>query len=84
MASFTKSSITTKRHEYRMTAPVHITEVSKALSAAQQDVDNYVRGGASKSVPEVWVTRDDDHVVVYWEQDLSQPAMRSLANPERR
>lgn len=87
MASYTKRTSTTQRYEYVMHQPVHVTEVGKALTSAQQDVDNYMNrasNGRSGVAPAIWVTSDDENVIVYWEHETSGPVVRNLNPSEHR
>lgn len=71
MASYTKRARMTQRYEYVMRQPVHVSEVGKALTSAQQDVDNFVNRAGDGVVPEIWVTSDDENVIVYWEHETA-------------
>lgn len=67
MALFDKSVTTTTRTAYKMRAPVHESEVRKALAAAHQDVQAHVESARLGVAPEILVTFDDENVVVYWD-----------------
>lgn len=67
MALFDRSVTTTTRTAYKMHAPVHESELRKALIAASQDVQTHVENARLGVAPEILVTFDDENVVVYWD-----------------
>lgn len=68
MANFTKRTSATRRYEYVMKTPEHISELSKALAVAHRDMQDYV-GRTGDSPPEIWATQDGENIIIYWEHD---------------
>lgn len=70
MAAFSKKVVRTVRTEYRLRTPVHVSEVYKALHVAASDVQSHVdRSTRATTAPEILMTQDDEHVIVYWEHE---------------
>jgi hypothetical protein len=66
MAQYGKRTKTTVRHEYVMPRPVNLGEVSKAMSAAYQDYT--AATGKNVTDDSIWLTHNDDELIIYWEE----------------
>lgn len=84
MAVFEKCVTRTVRTEYRMHAPVHASEVYKALQVAQTDVQMHMDRFPRAPQPEIFMTNSDEHVVVYWEHEQAPVITRGFAADDGR
>lgn len=81
MAVFDKRVTRTVRTEYRLRVPVHASEVYKALNTATNDVQEHVqRFPRATTAPEILVTQDGEHVIVYWEHEQAGGTTRGFAD----
>lgn len=67
MAVFEKRARTVTTHEYVMPNPVNWVEYEKALSYALQEYRH--AKGESISDDAIWVTHQDDEIIIYWEEN---------------
>jgi hypothetical protein len=67
MALYSERTSSTTRHEYVVPDPVNATEFTKALSAAYQAYQSAT--GRNVADDSVWVTRADEEIIIYWEEN---------------
>lgn len=66
MATMTRRTVTTVRHEYLIPKPANWAEVSKAMNAATQDMK--AAGEDPKWDDAAWFEADDENIILYWEE----------------
>lgn len=61
---------TTRRYEYKVSAPAPHVEILKALNWASQDFAE-VKGRAVEYDDDIWIIGDDEHVTVYFDAEAT-------------
>lgn len=78
MAEFEKRVTRKVRTEYRLRTPVHVSEVYKALQVASSDVSAHMDRHPRAPQSEIFMTSEDEHVVVYWDHEQAVSGARLL------
>lgn len=72
-----KQVITLERHVWTMKSPAHHTEVEKAVAVANQERQRHAARG--RTVGDVYLSVDDEHIVVSFDAKRPDNATRSTA-----
>lgn len=66
MSAVDTRTTTTVRHEYLVRNPAPYADVQEAILFAKRDATD---AGKDTSYDDtLWVTHNDDHIIVYWEE----------------